>query len=131
MCKALKRYRFIVGILILVLGLLLIVNFNFKVKVDRLRLLNEKVLNSENEFKNAKENRFIQFKNDLLDKDIVLDNIVIGSEEGVKFEIHKSMYPEQINDFIKFLNDKSYLRIIEMSIIKNNFDYSVNISAEI
>ena len=120
MGKALKRYRFIVGILILVLGLLLIVNFNFKVKVDRLRLLNEKVLNSENEF-----------KNDLLDKDIVLDNIVIGSEEGVKFEIHKSMYPEQINDFIKFLNDKSYLRIIEMSIIKNNFDYSVNISAEI
>ena len=93
MGKALKRYRFIVGILILVLGLLLIVNFNFKVKVDRLRLLNEKVLNSENEFKNAKENRFIQFKNDLLDKDIVLDNIVIGSEEGVKFEIHKSMYP--------------------------------------
>lgn len=131
MNKVLKRYKFIMVILFLFVGILLVLNICMKIETDKITVLNIQNINQEDEFKQAKENRFISFKNELLNQDIVLDNIIIEDDDVVKFTITKNMYLDEINNFIQFLNNISYLRINNMNIIKNNFDYSVNISAEI
>lgn len=131
MNKVLKRYKFIMVILFLFVGILLVLNICMKIETDRITVLNTQNINQEYEFKQAKENRFISFKNELLNQDIVLDNIIIEDDDVVKFTITKNMYLDEINNFIQFLNNIYYLRINNMNIIKNNFDYSVNISAEI
>ncbi len=131
MNKVLKRYKFIMVILFLFVGILLVLNIYMKIETDKITVLNIQNINQEDEFKQAKENRFISFKNELLNQDIVLDNIIIEDDDVVKFTITKNMYLDEINNFIQFLNNISYLRINNMNIIKNNFDYSVNISAEI
>lgn len=131
MNKVLKRYKFIMVILFLFVGILLVLNICMKIETDKITVLNTQNINQEDEFKQAKENRFISFKNELLNQDIVLDNIIIEDDDVVKFTITKNMYLDEINNFIQFLNNISYLRINNMNIIKNNFDYSVNISAEI
>ncbi len=131
MNKVLKRYKFIMVILFLFVGILLVLNICMKIEIDKITVLNTQNINQEYEFKQAKENRFISFKNELLNQDIVLDNIIIEDDDVVKFTITKNMYLDEINNFIQFLNNISYLRINNMNIIKNNFDYSVNISAEI
>lgn len=131
MNKVLKRYKFIMVILFLFVGILLVLNICMKIETDKITVLNTQNINQEDEFKQAKENRFISFKNELLNQDIVLDNIIIEDDDVVKFTITKNMYLDEINNFIQFLNNISYLRINNMNIIKNNFDYNVNISAEI
>lgn len=131
MNKILKRYRFVMVILLLFVGILLVLNIVTKIEIDKIAVLNTQNINQEDEFKQAKENRFISFKNELLNQDIVLDNIIIEDDDDVKFTITKNMYLDEINNFIQFLNNISYLRINNMNIIKNNFDYIVNISAEI
>lgn len=131
MNKVLKRYKFIMVILFLFVGILLVLNICMKIETDKITVLNIQNINQEDEFKQAKENRFISFKNELLNQDIVLDNIIIEDDDVVKFTITKNMYLDEINNFIQFLNNISYLRINNMNIIKNNFDYNVNISAEI
>lgn len=131
MNKVLKRYKFIMVILFLFVGILLVLNICMKIETDKITVLNTQNINQEDEFKQAKENRFISFKNELLNQDIVLDNIIIEDDDVIKFTITKNMYLDEINNFIQFLNNISYLRINNMNIIKNNFDYSVNISAEI
>ena len=131
MNRVLKRYKFIMVILFLFVGILLVLNIYMKIETDKITVLNIQNINQEDEFKQAKENRFISFKNELLNQDIVLDNIIIEDDDVVKFTITKNMYLDEINNFIQFLNNISYLRINNMNIIKNNFDYSVNISAEI
>lgn len=131
MNKILRRYRIVFGILIFTISLLLILNLTLKVKLDRFIFINEKLLNEEDEFKHAMENRFVKLKDDLLERDIVLDNIFIEGENGVKFNIHKNMYSDQIVDLVKFLNSIDYLNIIEMNIVKNDLDYNINVFAEI
>lgn len=131
MSKILKRYRIIFGILIFSMFLLLILNLGLKIKLDRFIFINQSLLDEEYEFKQAMENRFIKLKDDLLDRDIVLDNIFIEGENGVKFDIRKNMYSDQIVDLVKFLNSVDYLKIIEMNIVKNDFDYNIHVFAEI
>lgn len=131
MDKILRRYKFIVGILFFTIGILMVVNIDIKIKMDRITVLKTQDINQEDEFKQAKENRFISLKDELLSQDIVLDNITIEDNDVVKFTITKNMYLEEINNFIQFLSNISYLRINNVNIIKNNFDYSVNISSEI
>lgn len=129
--KVFRRYRLIVGIFIFLIFSLICINLNFKIKFDRIKILNQNILNDHDEFKQARENRFIKLKDDLLSKDIVLDNIFIENGKKVSFNIQKKMYADQLDDFVKFLNDTVYLNVIEMNITKNDFDYDVNVIAEI
>lgn len=131
MKKVFKRYRIIMGIFIFLISSLILINLNFKIKFDRIKVLNQIVFSDDDEFKQARENRFVKLKDDLLSKDIVLDNIFIEDGGEVRFNIHKSMYADQLDDFVKFLNDTVYLNVIEVNITKNNFDYDVNVLAEI
>lgn len=131
MGKILRRYRIIFGTLVIAIFLLLVLNLHLRVKLDRFVFINQNLLNENDEFKQAMENRFAKLKDDLLDRDIVLDNIFIDGEYGVKFDIHKNMYSDQIVDLVNFLDSISYLKIIEMNILKNDFDYNIQISAEI
>lgn len=131
MNKILNIYKLLLGILILISLFLLGIRLNLKVELDRERFINEKIINTENEFEQANKNNFIKLKNDLLSKDIILDNISNKVGGRIEFNIHKDMYFSELNEFIVFLGNISDLDIINFSIQKNNFDYSVVVSAEI
>ncbi len=75
------------------------INMVTKIKVDKFRLIQDNIVSSEIEFKQAKENEFLKFKNDLLNNNVILDNIEYLDSDMVRFDINQNMY---INDAYNF-----------------------------
>lgn len=131
MNKIIRRYKFILGVLIFFLVIMIFINLVSKIRVDKFRLMQQDISLYETEFKHAKENIFLKFKNDLLNNNIILDNIEYLNDNMVRFDINQNMYIDDIYDFLEFLGDMPHLRINRINIIKNKLDYNLNISAEI
>lgn len=131
MNKIIRRYKFILGVLIFFLVIMIFINLVSKIRVDKFRLMQQDISLYETEFKHAKENTFLKFKNDLLNNNIILDNIEYLNDNMVRFDINQNMYIDDIYDFLEFLGDMPHLRINRINIIKNKLDYNLNISAEI
>lgn len=131
MNKIIRRYKFILGVLIFFLVIMIFINLVSKIRVDKFRLMQQDISLYETEFKHVKENTFLKFKNDLLNNNIILDNIEYLNDNMVRFDINQNMYIDDIYDFLEFLGDMPHLRINRINIIKNKLDYNLNISAEI
>lgn len=131
MSKVVKRYRFVLGIIIVTLGITVLINLVYKIKIDKLRINSHMSLRQEDEFKLAKQNVFINFKNSLLDQNIILDNIQYVDDDVIKFDINQNMYINQINDFLHFINNVPNISIDKINITKNNLDYNLSVSAQI
>ena len=130
MNKVIRRYKFVLGILIFFLFIMICINMVTKIKVDKFRLIQDNIVSSEIEFKQAKENEFLKFKNDLLNNNVILDNIEYLDSDMVRFDINQNMYINDAYNFLEFLSNIQHLRINRINIIKNKLDYNLNISAE-
>ncbi len=130
MNKVIRRYKFVLGILIFFLFIMICINMVTKIKVDKFRLIQDNIVSSEIEFKQAKENEFLKFKNDLLNNNVILDNIEYLDSDMVRFDINQNMYINDAYNFLEFLSNMPHLRINKINIIKNKLDYNLNISAE-
>ena len=60
MNKVIRRYKFVLGILIFFLFIMICINMVTKIKVDKFRLIQDNIVSSEIEFKQAKENEFLK-----------------------------------------------------------------------
>lgn len=130
MNKLIKRYKFVLGILIFCLLIMICISLSTKIKVDKFILTQYNSVSYENEFKQAKKNAFLNFKNDLLNDNIILDNIEYLTDDMVRFDINQNMYIDDAYSFLKFLNNVPHLRINRINIMKNKLEFSLNISAE-
>lgn len=131
MIKVIRRYRLIMAVCIFILLIMTSINILYRIKIDRLKLINTNIVSYEDEFKLARQNTFVEFKNNLLENNIILDNIEYLSDDIIRFDINQTMYMDDITRFLEFLNNTPYLRINRMNMIKNNLEYNLNISAEI
>lgn len=131
MNKVVNRYRFLLGIIILLLLITVIINLTYQIKIDKFMVTSTRFTKHEDEFEQARKNAFINFKNSLLDQNIILDNIQYGENDTIKFDINQHMYINQINDFLQFINNVPNLNIGKINITKHNLYYNLNISAEI
>lgn len=131
MNKVVNRYRFLLGIIILFLLITVIINLTYQIKIDKFMVTSTRFTKHEDEFEQARKNAFINFKNSLLDQNIILDNIQYGENDTIKFDINQHMYINQINDFLQFINNVPNLNIGKINITKHNLYYNLNISAEI
>lgn len=131
MNKVVNRYRFLLGIIILFLLITVIINLTYQIKIDKFMVTSTRFTKHEDEFEQARKNVFINFKNSLLDQNIILDNIQYGENDTIKFDINQHMYINQINDFLQFINNVPNLNIGKINITKHNLYYNLNISAEI
>ncbi len=124
MNKVIRRYKFVLGILIFFLFIMICINMVTKIKVDKFRLIQDNIVSSEIEFKQAKENEFLKYNN------VILDNIEYLDSDMVRFDINQNMYINDAYNFLEFLSNIPHLRINRINIIKNKLDYNLNISAE-
>lgn len=131
MIKVIRRYRLIMAVCVFILLIMTSINILYRIKIDRLKLINTNIVSYEDEFKLARQNTFVEFKNNLLENNIILDNIEYLSDDIIRFDINQTMYMDDITRFLEFLNNTPYLRINRMNMIKNNLEYNLNISAEI
>ncbi|BAK81394.1 hypothetical protein [Candidatus Arthromitus sp. SFB-rat-Yit] len=130
MNKLIKRYKFVLGILIFCLLIMIFISLSTKIKVDKFMLMQHSIGSYEDEFKQAKKNAFLNFKNDLLNNNIILDNIEYLTDDMVRFDINQNMYIDDAYSFLEFLNNITHLRINRINIMKNKLEFSFNISAE-
>lgn len=109
---------------------MIFISLSTKIKVDKFMLMQHSIGSYEDEFKQAKKNAFLNFKNDLLNNNIILDNIEYLTDDMVRFDINQNMYIDDAYSFLEFLNNITHLRINRINIMKNKLEFSFNISAE-
>ena len=130
MKKILKIYKSIILFLFIFLVLLILANVILKINIDRSKIQKQESLLQQISEQNAMEDRFLNFKNTLLSMDIVLDNIIVN-DKNIDFQVNKDMNQQQMINLINVFETTNYLKINSISIVKNNFDYKLSVSAEI
>ncbi len=131
MGKIARRYKFLIGLMVITLSVAVMINLVLRIKIDRIKLSSINDIKYEEEFRQSRENAFVNFKDSLMERNIIIDNIQYLDNGKVRFDINQVMYINYISDFLRFLNSTPNLKIDDMHITKSNFDYNLIISAEI